>query len=161
MATPEPTDPGDGGGIIGGGGTPAPPGNIPPPGTPTPPPPPPSIPPAPPAPNVVGSSVSYNQPVRIVQIDLIATPSQRAAVQLGDQSCTIDVYQRSHGLFLDLYVSDVPIVRGALCLDSNLLVRDAYLGFVGDLMAMDIQGVSDPDYTGLGSRFVLVWIAPA
>lgn len=93
----------------------------------------------------------------ILQIPLIATPSQTLRVTLGAQSCQIDVFQKSTGLYLNLYVVDAPIVLGVLCLHNVRLVREAYLGFAGDLYFLDTQGTSDPDYTGLGGRFVLLW----
>ena len=43
----------------------------------------------------------------------------------------------------------------------NRIVRDLYLGFVGDFIWFDTQGSSDPIYMGLGSRFILVYLAPA
>lgn len=90
-------------------------------------------------------------------IPLVATPSQTLTVQLGDQSCRINVRQRRTGLFVDLYVRDVPIFEGVKALDRCKLVRDAYLDFTGELFFADTQGTSDPDYTGLGGRFILVW----
>jgi hypothetical protein len=38
------------------------------------------------------------------------------------------------------------------------MVRETYLGFIGDLSFTDTQGTSDPVYTGLGSRFVLLYL---
>jgi hypothetical protein len=78
-------------------------------------------------------------------------------VQLGGQQCRIKVYQRRSGLFLDLYVNDSPIITGVIARDRVAIVRDAYLGFFGDLAFIDTQGTSDPTYSGLGSRFLLVW----
>lgn len=88
---------------------------------------------------------------------MTATSSQRFTVQLGDQSCQITIYQKRTGLYLDLYADGVAIGVGILCHDRVWLIRDAYLGFVGDLSFIDTQGTGDPDYTGLGGRFVLVW----
>lgn len=42
----------------------------------------------------------------------------------------------------------------------NLIVRSAYLGFIGDLAFIDTQGTSDPIYAGLGTRFQLVYLFP-
>lgn len=92
-----------------------------------------------------------------LQIPLIATPSQRLSVQLGAQSCSIKVYQKSTGLYLDLSILDTPIVTGVLCHNDVLLVRSIADGFTGDLYFHDTQGVADPTYDGLGSRFVLLW----
>lgn len=94
-------------------------------------------------------------------IPLVATPSQTLTVQLGDQSCRLDIRQRRSGMFVDLYLQDVPVFQGVKALDRNRLVRDAYLDFSGDLFFIDTQGTADPYYTGLGSQFVLVWDSAA
>ena len=44
------------------------------------------------------------------------------------------------------------------CEDRNRIVRDLYLGFVGDLCFMDTQGTTDPVSPGLGLRYVLVYL---
>lgn len=91
-------------------------------------------------------------------IPLAPVPSQTLAVALANQNCTIKLYTRLTGLYLDLLVSDIPICTGIVCLDRNIIVRAAYLGFQGDLVFIDSQGVSDPTYDGLGSRYNLVWL---
>ena len=94
----------------------------------------------------------------VLQIPLNATPAQTLnAVTLGNQSCKINVYQKRTGLFLDLYVSNALIIGGVICRDRVWMVQDAYFGFVGDLGFVDTQGLADPDYTGLGTRFQLIW----
>jgi hypothetical protein len=45
-----------------------------------------------------------------------------------------------------------------LCRDLVYLVREAYLGFTGDLTFIDAEGADDPQYSGLGSRWQLVYI---
>jgi hypothetical protein len=96
--------------------------------------------------------------VPTVLIPLSPVPSQTLAVTLGNQSCTIKVYTRTTGLYLDLYMSDVVICTGVACLDRNIIVRAAYLGFQGELMFIDAQGASDPTYEELGARYNLVWL---
>ncbi len=49
-------------------------------------------------------------------------------------------------------------MNGVLCRNLVYLVREAYLGFTGDLTFMDTEGGDDPYYTGLGSRWLLVYI---
>ena len=44
-----------------------------------------------------------------------------------------------------------------LCLNEVGLVRESYLGFVGQLVFVDMQGSSDPTYDGLGSRYLLTY----
>jgi hypothetical protein len=94
-------------------------------------------------------------------VPLQSVPNQIVNVGLGtNQQCTISIYQRTTGLFFDLSVAGAVIITGVLCLDQNLLVRNTYLGFVGDLAFFDTQGTNDPDYTGLDGRYQLVYLAP-
>ncbi len=107
-------------------------------------------------------------------VPLQAVASQTVSVTLGAQPCTISVYQKVISvqdttgaiptvtpLFLDLYINGVLTVGGCLCRNTVKLVRDAYLGFVGDLVFYDTEGDADPVYTGLGSRFILVYLPSA
>lgn len=95
-----------------------------------------------------------------VVIPLKPLPNQALSVVLNNQACQINVYQKRYGLFLDLLVNNAVIVAGVICQNYNRIVRSAYLGFSGDLCFFDNQGTSDPVYTGLGSRFSLIYIFP-
>lgn len=86
------------------------------------------------------------------------TYSQTLTVTLGGQNCSINVYQNGYGLFCDLFVNNAQIVGGVICEDRNLIVRDAYLGFIGDLSFFDTQGTNDPVSPGLGSRYWLCYL---
>lgn len=94
-------------------------------------------------------------------VPLNQTPNQELTIGLNNQVCQIAVYQKSGGLFLDLYVNDGLIIAGVLCQNLNRIVRSLYLGFSGDLAFFDTQGTDDPDYTGLGSRFLLEYVPPS
>lgn len=91
-------------------------------------------------------------------IPLQALPNQVVTVSLANQTCQISVYQLSPGLFCNVYVNNVLVVAGVICQNINRIVREAYLGFIGDLIFMDLQGDTDPYYTGLGSRFQLLYL---
>lgn len=91
-------------------------------------------------------------------VPLSAVASQVFDVTLGSQDCRIQVYQKSANLYLDLYVSNAALMKGVICRDRLLLVRQDYLGFTGDLAFFDIQGTSDPVYPGLSSRFMLAYM---
>ena len=93
-------------------------------------------------------------------IPTTAVPNQTLSVALGGQNCTINIYAKSTGLYTDVYVSNSLIIGGVICLNANLIVRDLYLGFIGDLAFFDVQGSDDPTYTGLGTQFILVYFAP-
>lgn len=94
-------------------------------------------------------------------IKLKPEPSLALDVDLGGQPVHLDIRQKSTGMFLDLTVADRRLLAGVICQDRNRLVRSTYLGFIGDLAFVDTQGSSDPTYTGLGSRFLLMWLEPS
>jgi hypothetical protein len=89
-----------------------------------------------------------------------AAPAQTLSVVLNGQNCQIAIYQKSVGAYLDLYVDNAPIVQGNLCLDRAPIAASVYLGFKGFLMFSDLQGTSDPVYTGFGTRYQLVYVSP-
>lgn len=92
-------------------------------------------------------------------IPLQAVPNQVVNVQLAGQPCTINVYQLVGGLFIDLLVNGQLVIGGVICQNLNRIVRDLYLGFIGDLTFIDNQGASDPIYTGLAARFSLAYLS--
>lgn len=94
-------------------------------------------------------------------IPIKATPNQTFKVVLAGQYCRINLYTLSTGLYLDLLVNNSPITQGQLCINDVILIREEYLGFIGDLIFNDTQGASDPDYAGLGSRYRLLYLTPA
>jgi hypothetical protein len=60
--------------------------------------------------------------------------------------------------FIDLYVNDKPIIGGVRGMNENLIVRDRYLGFIGDLAFIDTSGQkADPQVVGLGTRWLLTY----
>ncbi len=97
----------------------------------------------------------------MLYIPLQAVPNQQLSVVLNNQNCQINVYQKFYGVMLDLLVSNTLIIGGCLCQNLNRLVRNAYLGFQGDLGFWDTQGSLNPYYTGLGARYQLVYLSPA
>jgi len=94
----------------------------------------------------------------MLSVPIQATPSQVVNIALGGQACTLNVYAKSAGVFMDVYVSGSLIIGGAICQNFNRIVRDAYLGFVGDFSWWDTQGSSDPTYDGFGTRYVLTYL---
>ena len=95
-------------------------------------------------------------PVKIIPIQPI--PNQSVRVGLAGQNCIINLYQESTGLYCDLYVNSILIIGGVICQNQNRIVRDLYLGFIGDIGFIDNQETDDPYYTGLGTRFSLAYL---
>lgn len=95
-------------------------------------------------------------------IPLVPQASQTLRTIVNNQSCSISLTQKDNGdTFFSLSVSGNSIVTGVLVRDRVLLVRQAYLGFTGDFAFQDNEGTSDPDYTGLGTRWTLMYLEPA
>lgn len=99
-------------------------------------------------------------------VPLAAVPSQIVQAQLGGQNCTLQVTQKSTGLYMTVLVDNVVIVENVICQNMNLIVRSAYLGFIGDFCWIDNQATSpgtgaDPVYTGIGAQFSLAYLAPS
>lgn len=99
-------------------------------------------------------------------VPLSSVPNQTVNITLSNQSCQINLYQKSTGLYFDLIVNGAPnpTVCGVICQNANRLVRYGYLGFIGDFCFLDTQNLvtpADPVYTGLGSRFDLAYLLPS
>src|ERR1700681_2345093 len=87
-------------------------------------------------------------------------PNQTLQAQLGGQACTLSIYQLAYGMFMDVEVGTTRITSGVICQNLNRIVRSAYRGFIGDFVWADTQAADDPVYTGLNSRFLLVYMDP-
>jgi len=94
----------------------------------------------------------------MLSIPLTPVPSQTLNSVLSGQNCTLNIYTLSTGLFMDVLINGISIVSGVLCVNRSRIVRNAYLGFIGDLVFTDTQGTNDPDYTGLGTRYALIYL---
>lgn len=92
-------------------------------------------------------------------VPLQQVPSQSLSVQLGGQDVNLTLRQLSTGLYMNVAVGTREIVGLVLCEDTNRIVRDLYLGFLGDLVFVDQSGEGfEPYYDELGTRFVLYYI---
>jgi hypothetical protein len=93
-------------------------------------------------------------------VPLQAISSQTLAITLARQPTQIAVRQNNGKLFFDLSIGGSYIVRTRICRNRQRLLLDVkYRGFQGDFMFVDTQGTDDPVYTGLATRFALVYLA--
>ena len=95
------------------------------------------------------------------EIPLRPKANQTLTCILNSQLCRIKVYQKSTGLFFDLYRNDEPIVTARICRDRVRLIHSDYHGFSGDIVFVDTIGRNDPEYTELGSRYLLAYMEPS
>lgn len=88
------------------------------------------------------------------------TYAQTFKVTVGGQGVTVNLYQKPGGLFMDVSIGGTLIIGGVVCRNLTRIVRDLYLGFVGDFMWLDNQGANDPTSPGLGTRYSLLYVTP-
>jgi hypothetical protein len=94
-------------------------------------------------------------------IPIQPVPSQQFQVTLDGQLCAFSIYVKNQCMFFDALVNGAAISYSVQCKNLVNLIPTAYLGFTGLLVFNDTQGTSDPVYTGLGSRWVLLYLDAA
>ena len=94
-------------------------------------------------------------------VPLTAVPSQNVAIVLDGQSCQISVFTLPTGLYFSLTVGSTVVVTTRICRNTAFLINQGYSGFSGDFSFVDTQGQTDPVYTGLGTRYQLVYLEAA
>ena len=92
------------------------------------------------------------------EVPLQPVPSQTLQTVLNGQQCALSVYVKSQCMFLDLALSGAPIIYAVQCKNLVSLVPTSYLGFSGWLLFLDTQGNDDPQYSGLGDRWMLLYL---
>jgi hypothetical protein len=102
--------------------------------------------------------MSYTS-LQIIPVQAVA--SQQLNANLGGQQVTLNIYTRGaygyENVYMDVYSNGSLVVPGVLCQNGNEIIRNAYLGFTGDFVFWDTQGTDDPQYAGLGTRWVLAY----
>lgn len=94
--------------------------------------------------------------MRIIPVKSLA--SQTLGVLLNEQNTLINVYQKFYGLYIDVFLNDVLVIGGVIARDRNRIIRSEYFNYLGDFAFFDTEGDDDPDYTGLGERFLLAYL---
>lgn len=95
------------------------------------------------------------------QIPLRPIPAQTVKAVLSGQNCQIAVSQKAQGVFVDISADGVAVAASTIARDAVPLVSREYAGFLGNLLFVDTQGDNDPEYTGFGSRYSLVYLTAA
>lgn len=94
----------------------------------------------------------------MLEVPITPVPAQIVRVVLADQNCQFFLYQKEQGMFFDANVNGIDISSGILAHDAVALIPQAYSGFKGNLMFVDSHGDSDPEYSGLGDRYSLIYL---
>lgn len=93
-------------------------------------------------------------------------PLQPLAVQsfnciLDGLSARFTITATDRGVFADVVYNGVSVIAGRACKDRTDINPAKYNGLPQGLFFADQQGISDPVYTGFGTRFLLLYGTPA
>lgn len=97
----------------------------------------------------------------MTRVPLIALPDQRLQIILGSQDVALRVYTRDERLYTDLDVNGAAVWRGFIARNLLPCKLYPYLAFAGQLVFVDMQGLDDPHWEGLGSRWVCMYLTDA
>jgi hypothetical protein len=95
----------------------------------------------------------------IIPVQPIA--NQTFSCVLDNQQCVIALETTDYGLFASVSYNGIAVATGRLCLDRTDINSARYLGMPQALFFADLQGQSDPVYTGFGTQYLLVYGNPA
>ena len=93
-------------------------------------------------------------------IPLQQTPNQTFSCILDGQSAVIELETTDYGLFMTASYNGVSIASSRLCLDRTNINSAGYLGMPQALFFVDLQGNTDPVWTGFGTRYMLCYGNP-
>lgn len=93
-------------------------------------------------------------------IPLSPVPNQSLSVVLQDRNVALTLRTLDGTLYIDVLCEGAPICTTHVCQDRQLLTaRAEYLGFPGlSLWFADLRGTSDPHWSELSSRYLLLSI---
>ncbi len=96
----------------------------------------------------------------LLSIPLSTDANQTISAILDGKLCQIGLTTTDYGLFASITYDGVSVARNAICQDRHNINRNTYLGMPEPLFFADLQGTSDPDASGFGTRYVLIYGNP-
>lgn len=96
----------------------------------------------------------------MLQIPIATTPNQTLSVTLNGQDCDLKIYQRDQRVYLDLTADGTEICVGNICYDRQNILQSPTDAFSGGLYFYDQIGTYDPEWSGFGDRYVLLYAYP-
>ena len=92
-------------------------------------------------------------------LTLSAVPNQILKSLLSGQQTSINLYTLAdENLYMDVELNNKPVVTGVLVRNKVKIIRNTYFGFSGDFVIVDTQGSDEPVYSGLGTRWQLIYL---
>ena len=96
----------------------------------------------------------------LLVIPVKATANQTASAVLDGLNAQIALMTTDFGLFADVTYDGARVATGRLCLDRTDINAAKYMGLPQPLFFADLQGTSDPVWTGFGTRYLLCYGTP-
>jgi len=93
-------------------------------------------------------------------IPVQAEPNQVCTAILDGQQAQITLQTTDVGLFISTIYNGTPVETGRICQDRVDLNPDKYRGLPQVLSFVDLQGTTDPVYTGFNTRYLLIYGTP-
>lgn len=90
-------------------------------------------------------------------IPIRAVPAQTVQVALAGQPVTLYLRQLGGRQYISVSWAGTVLCETVLMVNRSAIIRAAYTGFVGDIAVYDTQGDDAPEYTGWGSRWLLLF----
>lgn len=90
-------------------------------------------------------------------IPIRAVPAQTVQVTLAGQPVTLYLRQLGGRQYISVSWAGTVLCETVLMVNRSAIIRAAYTGFVGDIAVYDTQGDDAPEYTGWGSRWLLLF----
>jgi len=94
----------------------------------------------------------------MLTIPINTLPYQVIKTNVLNQYVVIRLYWKNVGLFADVAWDGQDLSLGTIVRNKVPLIKKHYTEFVGNFIIFDTQGQSDPEYTELGSRYVLIYL---
>lgn len=93
-----------------------------------------------------------------LEIPLQPQAAQSLKVVLDEQACEIQIRERLGLLYMSMVVDGVESWNNYVCYDRQNIKPFAYMPFKGGLYFIDTEGNTDPVYTGLNTRYFLIYL---
>lgn len=91
------------------------------------------------------------------EILLIAEPAQSFNIVLDEQNCEIKLRNRLNNTYMSMVVDGEEVWNNYICYDRQNIKPFCYMNFKGILTFRDLEGLTDPIYTGFNSRYFLLY----
>jgi hypothetical protein len=95
----------------------------------------------------------------MIEVPLATTPGQNLQIILGGQNVTLALRQKGERMYMDIDVGTNRVISGAICNNRSNVKQFKTMPFKGGLFFVDTEGNEPPQYHGLDTRWVLVYVS--